>query len=139
MKLNSDCIRAVMLSLEDLLVIESDERGNLYMPSVTLNDLCTSLADYPVEDIYYSLLNLDQAGYICFRGQYASGGILIHGEVSDITFAGHEFLGRVRDKERWSAVKAGLAKVRDYSLAAVSSIAEGVTKAAIDKFFAPAP
>lgn len=134
MKLNFDCIRAAMLSLENLLTIQHDQQGNLYMESVNLRTLYADLPKFSKEDIYYAVVNLDQAGYIEFNGQYADGGLLLYGEVLDINFAGHEFLGQIRDKKQWAAVKAGLSKVRDYSLSAISTIAEGITKAAIDKY-----
>ena len=134
MKLNFDCIRATMLSLEKLLTIQHDHRDNLYMEAVDLRTLYADLPKFSIEDIYYAVVNLAQAGYIDFNGQYADGGLLLYGEVSDINFAGHEFLGQIRDKEQWSIVKTGLSKVRDYSLSAISAIAEGITKVAIDKY-----
>lgn len=136
MKLNSDCIRSVMLALEKLLTIESDDRGNLLMIPTQLNSLCRDLPNYTKEDIFYTLHNLEQAGYIDLNAQYADGGILIFCEVDDITFAGHEFLNEIRDDKQWTAVKSALAKVKSYSLSAISSIAEGMTKAAIDKYIA---
>ena len=134
MKLNFDCIRATMLSLEKLLTIQHDHRDKLYMEAVDLRALYADLPKFSREDIYYAVVNLAQAGYIDFNGQYADGGLLLYGEVSDINFAGHEFLGQIRDKEQWSIVKTGLSKVRDYSLSAISAIAEGITKVAIDKY-----
>ncbi len=134
MKLNFDCIRATMLSLEKLLTIQHDEQGNLYMGTVDLRTLYADLTEFSSEDIYYAVFNLDQAGYIDFNEQCADDGLVLYGKVLNINFAGHEFLGQIRDKEQWGVVKAGLSKVRDYSLSAISAIAEGITKAAIDKY-----
>ena len=139
MKLNSDCIRAVMLKLEDMLSMESDDRHHMFMRSVRLEELCDAVPRFSPEDVFYSLHNLEQAGYVELTTQYADGGILMYCYVDDITFLGHEFLNRIRDAKHWTTIKACLAKVQDYSLSAISSIAEGVTKAAMDKYLGSMP
>ncbi len=56
--------------------------------------------------------------------------------VADLSPNGHEFLAKIRDKNQWAAVKSGLSAVRNYSLSAISSVAEGITSAAISSYFA---
>ena len=54
--------------------------------------------------------------------------------VADLSPNGHEFLSKIRDNNQWSKVKTGLSAVRNYSLSAISSVAEGVTSAAISAY-----
>lgn len=54
--------------------------------------------------------------------------------VNYMTYDGHEFLNEIRDGKRWNKVKSITTAIRNYSLSAVSSIAEGVTNAAISAF-----
>ena len=131
MKLNPDCIRAVMLELEKSWDMDTDDRGNLFMGEITLDQLCSSLPKFDKKDIFYSLYNLEQAGYLDLSILWADGGIAYYCSVNHMTYAGHEFLESIRDSKHWAAVKNGMSAVRNYSLAAISSIAEGVANAAI--------
>ncbi|MBC3938549.1 hypothetical protein D4A47_06415 [Anaerotruncus massiliensis (ex Liu et al. 2021)] len=51
-----------------------------------------------------------------------------------MTLSGHEFLESIRDDDRWKRIKSGLSAIRNFSLSAISSIAEGVTSAAITAY-----
>ncbi len=134
MKLNSDCVRGVMLALEELLCIDVDEDGAVCMDTTDLDAVCKSVPEFDAPNVFYALHNLEQAGYIEMSTEIADNGVVCACIIEDITFDGHEFLNQIRDKDHWAVVKAGLAKARDFSLSAISSIAEGVAKAAIDKY-----
>lgn len=132
MKLNLDLIRTVLLCLEENLEIK--DQGVLEKSSMTLHDICNLLPGYERKDIFYTLFNLSQAGYIELKTNW-TGTKLYRCEVMHITYKGHEFLDKIRDKERWSNVKTVVDCIHDYSLSAISAIAEGVTSAAISKYF----
>ncbi len=55
--------------------------------------------------------------------------------IADLTPKGHQFIAQIRDEKQWGAVKKGLAAVRNYSLAAIGAVAEGVTSASISAYF----
>lgn len=55
-------------------------------------------------------------------------------EICDLSPTGHELLGKIRDTNQWRSVKNGISAVRNYSLSAISSVAEGVTSAAISAY-----
>lgn len=59
---------------------------------------------------------------------------MIFSAVESMTYAGHELLENIRDDGRWKAVTTGLAAVRNYSLSAISSLAEGITAGAISAY-----
>ena len=134
MKLNPDCMRAVMLEIEKNWEITSDSSGCLYMGEVNIRQLYSALDKYSKEDIFYSLYNLEQAGYLDLFVSAAAGGVILDCTVNHMTYDGHEFLNRIRDPKHWSVIKSGLSAVRNYSLDAINSIANGVTSAAISAY-----
>lgn len=135
MKLDRDCMRDVLLTLEDNLNYSALEDGLLSRKVIWLENLCSLLPDYRKEDVFYSVKMLDEAGYIRANIQWASGGVYSCG-VTDMTYLGHDFLDKIRDPERWTRVKTVLSGIRDYSLSAISAVAEGVTEGAIHAYFA---
>lgn len=134
MKLDLECIRAVMLTLEENLVFENDGEC-FWMKRLSLERINALLPAFSKEDIFYSIYNLEQAGYLAVAIQLTGGGGVYYCDVKDITYRGHEFLNSIRDEKRWAKVKSVADAVRDYSLAAISSIAEGATSAAITTYF----
>lgn len=134
MKLNPDCIRAVMLEIEKSWKITECEDGTLEMGSLNIYDLYNALPKFDKADIFYSVFNLDQVGYIDLNIQWASGGIPYYCVINHMTYAGHEFLDQIRDNKHWGLIKKGLSTVGNYSLSAISAVAEGVANAAISAF-----
>ena len=126
MRLNADCIRDILIALE------SCEYNN----TLSVDLLSETLPQYAADELQYNSLKLYEAKLIdavCYTDQeYAVQ--RVH-ELIDITYAGHQFLAKIRDDKRWGSVKRGLSAVRDYSLSAITSIAEGVTSAAINAYF----
>lgn len=135
MKLNPECVRAVLLCVEERQRVFVNDENHVEKETLFLEDICNSLPDFDKAEIFYALNNLDQAGYISISTKWANGAVYMCA-VNDITYYGHEFLAHIRDTERWGVVKKALASVRDYSLSAISSVAEGVTTAAISAYLA---
>ena len=133
MKLNPDCIRSVMLEIEKLHAISVDDENNVSIELLLFDALYEALPKYSKEDVFYALFNLEQAGYIDASYQYGDGGITM-GVVNYMTYAGHEFLEKIRDSKRWTIVKSCIEAVRDYSLDAIEAVAHGVAGAAIEEF-----
>ena len=134
MKLNADCIRDVLLELEKSLTYRVNEDDQLEKNTVSLHELDCILIRYTKEEIFYTLSNLEQAGYIKMSVNW-SGNSVYRCSVNCITFQGHEFLEKIRNDLSWVKVKAGAAAIRNYSLDAISAIANGVASAAITAYF----
>lgn len=133
MKLNLDCIRAVMLAIESKHRITIDDDNNADIGTIWFDELYSDLKNFSKEDIFYSLYNLDQAGYV--------NTTLVDGDshitfcaVNYMTYEGHEFLEKIRDSKRWKFVKAAGGAVRNFSLDAINQIANGATSALIEAF-----
>lgn len=132
MKLNYECMRDVLIFLEENLTVDCD--GELSFGLICLDDLYGELSQYSNEDIYYSVFNLKQAEFLsCSPDDEPIYKIY---SIDYITFKGHEFLSEIRDNDKWKNVKSILGNVKTFSLSAISAVAEGVTSALIAKHFA---
>ena len=105
MKLNHDCIRSVMLTLEKELTIDDD----MHMNGISVEKLWELLPKYSNQDILYTVEKLSEGGYITASIQVSSG-TFIDGCVVSITYAVHEFIENVRDSRLWASVKSVLGK-----------------------------
>ncbi|MDD3137573.1 MAG: DUF2513 domain-containing protein [Lachnospiraceae bacterium] len=120
MKLNIDCMRAVLLELEKVPFGED----------LRINDLKLSLSDYSPDDVDYSCIMLDQAGYIdALIRSYESRSLVLL--ISDITFTGHQFLANIKNDNNWVKIKEKLQVVGSTSLDIVSQVAVGVATSVI--------
>ena len=115
MKLNPECMRDILLSMEDVE----------YQKSLPVEQLYSSLTDYSQDEINYSVLKLEEAGFIDATLIPYDGGILVM-EVNDITYRGHEFLADIRSDSIWQNVKSISAKVGSKSLNSLWQIATTV-------------
>lgn len=122
MKLNSDCVRDVLLAVESA---DLDE----YISPKTLHN---SLPQYSEREIEYTCLILDEGGLIIATTMQLPGQeIAAVKSIVRLTYQGHELAAKIRDPERWPKLKKGLSAVRDYSISALSAVAEGVVSASV--------
>ena len=123
MKLNYNCIRDVLLFIEE----NQEMTDNGYMTTMGLHDFCNSdsLSNYSESDIEYCISKLHEAGFVDANDirSLDSSGFMI----KDITYDGHQYLNNIRDKSIWQQT---LEKVRSVggsvSLSVLSQIAEKI-------------
>ena len=130
MKLNYECVRDVLKYLEKIPYVRQDEEGYLEYEEVCLSKICESLPDYSVEDVFYALSHLQQAGYINVSGQWG-GDVLGECCVNYITFEGHEFLEKIKSDTIWKKTLSTAGKVGSFSFQMIAKIAESVAVACI--------
>ncbi len=113
MKLNPDCIRAILLAVENTCDMEH------YFSSA--EDMDKIQGDFSAEEIAYHVRQCDLAGmlYNCKR----KDGVCIF-SIGDLTPAGHEFLANIRDDSIWKSVKDVARKVGAKSTAAIAQVAK---------------
>lgn len=122
MQLNSDCVRTLLLTIE--------ECG--YGEHLRTHILYEKLPEYSHEDISYACLKLDEAGYLDVLTTRSLGSTMpIIVEVRDITYAGHEFLNAIRESKNWLKIKDTAKKAGVFSLKHLAQIGEAVATAAI--------
>lgn len=101
MKLNYDCIRDILIYLENAL------RYNdmLEFPSVDLEELCAEYPNYSKQDICYSLQMMNEAGLIKAVSA-ANANRIVNISCRSLTFEGHKYLEEVRNPRIWNSIKA---------------------------------
>lgn len=130
LKLDPVCIRALLLTLENILKFGND----LEWPYASFKDVCDYELMHPFsrEAIAYATIKLVEAEYICARVDTGDNRCVIMG-YSSITYEGHEFLEGVRHSRNWDSIRKMSGVIENASLAVIKAISEGVAKAAISK------
>lgn len=129
MKLNPDCIREILLSLEDLYTLQPDDDDWFSYRPVSFDKLCAAVPKHSRGDVLNCLINLEEAGYIIGSSTTSTG--YANYSVQRLTFRGHDFLETIRNEKHWKKVNALLASVRNYSLDAITAASKGITESAI--------
>ena len=125
MKLDLDCVRSIMLDLEE----------TPYGEFRTTSSIIDSLhKKYSPESIKYALLKLHEAEYIDAYKLEADGMFPSIELVLDITFDGHEFLNNVRANKIWEKTCSIASSLGVSSIGFVSKIAIGVITEYLKQF-----
>ena len=119
MKLNYDCVRSVLLTVEKSKTIDEE----LNLNPLTVETIFEQLPKYEDNEILYTIEKLKEAGYINATIQFAAGHY-IDGFISSITYSGHEYLDNIRDPKVWRKVKSVLAKAGATTLPLISQAAQ---------------
>src|SRR5665647_3533983 len=100
MKLNHDCVRKLLIYLEDNLKI----KPNGIQKGIKLRDITQDkeFCEFIQEDIFYSADKLVEAKYISVTDKDVSPKFMI---IKDITWNGHDYLDSIRDPKVWGEVK----------------------------------
>lgn len=124
MKLNPDCIRDI------LITIEAMEYNSVY----TLTKLQANLPGYSEDVLNYHCLQMIDANLLNAKT------INVMGEISpqiwrifDLTYQGHQFLADIRSDTSWNKTKSIAKTVGSESIHALKDIAVGVVTSTIQK------
>ena len=119
MKLNYDCVRSVLLTVEKSNTIDEE----LNLNPLAVETIFEQLPKYEDSEILYTIEKLKEAGYINAALHFAAG-YFIDGTVSSITYSGHEYLDNIREPEVWRKVKAMLKNAGATTLPLISQAAK---------------
>ncbi len=122
MKLNPDCIRDVLLYLEEKLKIE---KGRIFSP-ITLKTLQENLSEYSPEDVFYSVYNLHQIRFIEGRINDVNNMKMMFCDIENITYAGHQFLSNIRPQPIWDKTKSIVSKIGNHTLGFIEGVARDI-------------
>lgn len=135
MRLNKDCIRDMLLLIEDKCIYYEHPKFGKMLHSLSFNQLCKSeeLSKYNEDEIHYTVSKL-------FEGHYIEGYVIPKNnylnfdkcEIDALTLRGHDLLDNIRPETVWQETKAVMQKVGDFSLGILSQVA-GETMAAYTK------
>lgn len=123
MKMNIDCIRETLSYIIDTQVMNSDLQ---FTPLVCESILtAAALSGYSREDIYYSLILLEEEKYIVCSIQSFGQSKIIY-EIQRVTYNGQKFYESVRDKTIWERTKDTAKRVGNHTLGFLEQIAHDV-------------
>ena len=117
MRLNPDCIRDILLSVEEVTAVNVlfeynwDERGG------------TRLGRYDHDEIRYHIRQCEMAELITGYQEWNGGEYI---KIHDLNPAGHEFLANIRSDSVWNKTKKVAAEIGAGSLRAIAQIAGSV-------------
>ncbi|MGG0619209.1 DUF2513 domain-containing protein [Bacillus altitudinis] len=119
MRLNHDCIRDLLLGLEENLNYNQSMKRERFISM-------SNLSEYDKNESIYTLKKMVEAGYIL-----ATFPNNIDFVIEDITYSGHQFLDNIRDPEIWSKTKVAASKVAGVSLSVLGELALGFVRQSV--------
>lgn len=125
MKMNPDCIRDILLYLEEHLSYVNEEDKSTKINEVSWNQIINDniiSSNYETKDIKYSIQKLAEVDYIRVSVSTSGNKGWFTCDISDITWKGHQFLNDIRPKTVWEATKKGASKLGLMSIQALTSI-----------------
>ncbi len=122
MKLNHDCIRALLIYLEKNLEV----KANGLPEGIKLGHIDEDdLSRFSQEDIFYSARKLVEANYIEVANKEVAPRVMI---IKEITWNGHDYLDSIRDPKVWHEIKSRTKDLSGIALEVVKCLAIEITK-----------
>lgn len=117
MKLNYDCIRDILLTVE----------SNSFGYRMTLDSLSEKLSEYSTEELHYCCLKLYEGNYLeLITVNELRSHIPGIKSIFDLTYDGHEFLETIKSDTNWNKTKRIALDVGSSSLSTIKDIATQV-------------
>lgn len=117
MRLNPDCIRDVLLTIEE----HTDMSRQMVYPDNTTYE---HLEAYSQDEVLYHIKQCELSGFVTKVSWYGGGGLGCR--VFFLSPIGHEFLANIRSDTVWHKTKDAAKKVGSFSLDTLSKIAVSV-------------
>lgn len=143
MKLNPDCLRDIMLLVEDRISVETaveNPNGLRKFSYVSIPCLVRLLSgSYSKEDIIYHVVQLSESGYLKTDFSFATSemfGYFYLNTIYHITPKGHDFIANIGEKESWAKTSAVLKSLKSISLSVIETVANGITSAIVNQYIA---
>ena len=140
MRLDSECLREILLCVED----NTGLRKHCFFIDSGLTEAAQWIGTVMEPPTYQQRLleKYDNDKLIYHLHYCIDAGLILKTEnkdkykiwIADLSISGNELLGKIRDSKNWASVQKGMSAIRSYLLSAVSSLAEGVTSAAISAY-----
>lgn len=128
MKFNPDCMRDVLLYLEENLTFSPD----LDVQFISIRNLNKNLP-YTIQEIANMVLVLDDAEFID-ASRFDAGDQICELLVSRITYSGYQLIESIRPKPVWEKVLSVGKKVGSFSINVISQISSGVLVPVVNAF-----
>ncbi|PTF68116.1 DUF2513 domain-containing protein [Staphylococcus chromogenes] len=124
MKLDHECIRDILLTIEDMDYTLSG------LPKEEF-EIQPRIQKYESKQVLYTLKRLDDAGFI--ECAFSKGEAFFHFYmVHTITYQGHQILDDIRDDKVWKLTKEKASKLASVSLPILQQIAASIVQKMYD-------
>jgi hypothetical protein len=130
MQLNIECVRAVLMYIENNNQCEINRHNQKSLRKIGLKELYGGVCDddFTEDNVWYTVLKL-------FEGRLIDGwkipsdapSLMTTCEIESLTLNGHELLDNIRDPEVFKKTKSVLQKVASVSLNVFSQVAGSVS------------
>ncbi|WP_333860762.1 DUF2513 domain-containing protein [Clostridium sp.] len=124
MKLNPDCIRDILLTVEETPGVQPQT-------PYPIDGEYERLGKYSKDEVLYHINQCELSDFFTEVSWFCGGSCVIH----DLSPYGHEFLANIRSDTNWSKTKEIALKVGSFSLDALSKIATSVVSSLINNHF----
>ncbi|MDK7927103.1 MAG: DUF2513 domain-containing protein [Staphylococcus simulans] len=120
MKLDHDCIRDILLTIEEMDYTITGLTKNVFEEQ-------NRIQKYESIQVLYTLKRLNDAGFI--NVMFAKGEAFYHFyNVHSMTYSGHQLLDDIRDDKVWKETKDKASKLSSVSIPVLQQIASSVVK-----------
>ena len=121
MKLDLDCIRDILIAVEDIE----------YGKNLTISTLQEKIPNYSENELQYHCLKLLEGGFLdATTNRYIRSHKQIS-KINDLTYEGHQFLSNIRSDTAWNKTKEVAKNIGVESLQAIKDIAVATVTALI--------
>lgn len=120
MKLNPDCIRTILIFVEE----HSDLK---HFVTISPSELPNEFASYSPDEVMYHIKQAELSKFLDVPSWYLDGGCLIHYLLPD----GHQFLANIREDNNWNKTKEIAKSTGSNSLDALKQIATSIISSII--------
>ena len=128
MKLSCECVRNVLLCLEETDFLTETAEGYLMQSWITSEEIAAKLSGYTEAEVVYTLLRLDEGGFITTTCSGGDDTILMF-LVTGMTYDGHELLERIRPETVWKKSLSLLEKLGSFGIDLLSSVSGSILSA----------
>lgn len=125
MRINLDCVRDILFEIEKFA-----QYGDFYEYLPENLPEGSFLSKYDPDTVLYHVRQCDLSGYL-FNTNWK---VFEYVAIEDLTPSGHAFISNIRSEDNWSKTKSVVSKIGGASLKIVSSAAEGITNALLDRY-----
>ena len=132
MILNYDCIRSILLFIEENIGYKDKNsdvphiREDMLYTSILKNEYFNKYKN--IEELAEAMEKLIEEGFLKCKSipKYNNDGDLIYVRITGLTWSGHELLDNIRNDTIWNAVKEKTKKVGKVSIKAMASAASAL-------------
>lgn len=122
MKLNHDCVRELLLYIEENQEFDAETSSSVRLPVKTIVDSLI-LSKYSKSEIIYSIVMTEEYGLIRTVSADVVGPIMI----KCMTASGHDYLSSIRNPKIWASLKDQLlGKGIDLTFSSIASAIPGI-------------